>query len=68
MNKHTTKTKDESGEEKAIRDLSKDEPEQVQEEIYQNQTKEGYNTNPSEQQNYPGIQDHKSSIIKDNTK
>jgi hypothetical protein len=59
------KLKEQSGEEKTVRELSNKEPNKINEEVYSTQTAEGYNINPSEQRNYPGIQDHTSSIIKE---
>ncbi len=45
---------------KTLKKISVEQPQQTQREIFYKIDQQGVNVNPSEQQNYPGIQKHKT--------
>lgn len=47
------------GTKEELKNLVERQPEQIEKEIFTDADNEGFNQNPSEQQNYPGIQKHK---------
>ncbi|MDD3265945.1 MAG: hypothetical protein PHC75_02045 [Burkholderiales bacterium] len=57
MIKQFSSTKKNIGEK--LKEIVKKDPSQIEDEIFSDIDKDGFNQNASEQQNYPGIQKHK---------
>ncbi len=48
-----------------LKDIVKQRPKQTEKEIFTDTDAQGFNRNPSEQANYPGVQKHKQNSKRD---